>query len=417
MARRLTKDQFVAKARAVHGDCFDYSSVDYVNSHTKILIRCVSHGEFTQKPSNHLSGFGCLKCGHRMAGQYHKKDTDSFILDAQAVHGDAYNYSKTVYKGAREPLSVICRTHGIFEQLAYAHLRSSPREACLKCSYAGRGDRSLLSCDAFLQRADVIHQGRYDYSKVASGFNGANKAVSIVCREHGEWRQLPAAHLSGKGCQKCADVRLGDQFRKSTDDFVSDARRVHGDIYDYCDVEYNGAFKNVTIICAIDGSFEQSPTSHLAGIGCPRCSRRAQGAPRNLVRAVRGEFDDKKPSFVYVVTFTLPMLRFQLFKVGTGSGSRLKSTLSSIRRVGGIISDTCRRELSSTGEAIVFEQLAHQQIRQKQFAIPREFKFAGHSEIFTCMPDFDAIEQHEMLARFRGGERWAIKRAGKNNGR
>jgi hypothetical protein len=414
MTRRLTRDEFVTKAQDVHGNRYDYSTVDYVNSCTKIVIRCPSHGEFTQKPSNHLSGFGCLKCGHGMAGKYHKKNTDSFIVEAQAIHRDAYDYSKTVYQGARDKLVVICRTHGEFEQVAYVHLKANSGEACLQCSYGKRGERNHLSLDEFMQRAIEVHQVRYDYSQVASEFGGANKAVSIVCQEHGPFRQLPIGHLSGRGCRKCAIDRLAAQYRKSTDEYIADARKVHSDLYDYSKVDYKGASDNVTIICAIDGPFEQSPTSHLSGIGCPRCSRRAQGAPRNLVRAVRGEFDDARPSFVYVITFQLPGLALQLFKVGTGSGSRLGSTQSSIKRVGGTILDTCKLDLSNTGEAIVFEQLAHQQIRHTQFPVPRELKFAGHSEVFTRMPDLALIEQHELLVRFRHGERWAMKRLAKD---
>ncbi len=417
MSRQLTKHEFVAKARDVHGEIYDYSNADYVNSSTKVVIRCPNHGEFVQTPGNHLSGFGCLKCAHDRAGQYHKKNTNSFISEAQAVHGDAYDYSKTVYQGAREKLVVICPKHGEFEQVAFVHLRANPKEACRQCSYGGRGERHQLSLDEFLQKAATVHQQRYDYSRVASEFVGANKPVPIVCPEHGSFKQTPASHLRGSGCGKCATRRLAAQFGKSTAEFIADAREVHGDLYDYSKVDYKGAFDTVSITCAIDGPFDQSPSSHLAGIGCPRCSRRAQGAPRNLVRAVRGEFDDVKPSFVYVIAFQLPGIVQQLFKVGTGSGFRIGSTLSSIKRVGGITLDTCKLDLSSTGEAIVFEQLAHQQIRDSQFPVPRELKFVGHSEVFTRMPDLAAIEQHEILMRFRRGERWTMKRVAKGTWR
>lgn len=417
MTRRLTKHEFVAKAREVHGARYDYSTVDYVNNSTKIVIRCPNHGDFEQTPSNHLSGYGCLKCSHRKAGQYHKKNTNSFIGEAQAIHGDVYDYSKTVYRGAREKLVVICPKHGEFEQVAFAHLKSTPREACLQCSYGKRGERHRLNLTDFLQKAAEVHQGRYDYSQVASEFGGASKAVSIVCLVHGPFKQSPLGHLGGKGCGKCGTERMAAQLRKSTESFIADARKVHGDLYNYARVDYKGAFENVTIICASDGPFEQSPTSHISGIGCPRCARRAQGAPRNLVRAVRGEFDDAKPSFVYVITFQLPGVERQLFKVGAGSGFRLGSTLSSIKRVGGAILNTFRLDLSSTGEAIVFEQLAHQQIRETQFPVPRELKFAGHSEVFTRKPDLAVIEQHELLVRFRRGERWTIKRVAKGTWR
>jgi hypothetical protein len=194
---------------------------------------------------------------------------------------------------------------------------------------------------------------------------------------------------------------------------VTDARKIHGYRYDYSHANYRGAFENVIIICPIDGPFEQSPTSHLSGIGCPKCSRRAQGAPRNLKRALRGEFDDGKQSYVYVVTFRLPGIDSQLVKVGSGTGTRLNTTINSIKRVGGSGLEAYQLDFQSSGEAIVFEHLAHQQIRNQQFAVPPQFKFAGHSEVFTQVPDLSVIDQNETMLRFRAGQRWTIKRVAK----
>ena len=43
---KLTTEEFIAKAKAVHGDRYDYSKVKYVDSKTKICIICKEHGEF-----------------------------------------------------------------------------------------------------------------------------------------------------------------------------------------------------------------------------------------------------------------------------------------------------------------------------------------------------------------------------------
>lgn len=55
-------EEFIESAKAVHGDLFGYSKVDYKNCKDKIYITCKEHGEFLQQPSNHLSGMGCPKC-------------------------------------------------------------------------------------------------------------------------------------------------------------------------------------------------------------------------------------------------------------------------------------------------------------------------------------------------------------------
>lgn len=46
MGKKLTTEQFIEKARLVHGDKYDYSKVEYINSDTKVCIVCPIHGEF-----------------------------------------------------------------------------------------------------------------------------------------------------------------------------------------------------------------------------------------------------------------------------------------------------------------------------------------------------------------------------------
>ena len=58
----MTNDEFIEKARKVHGDKYDYSKVKYINSRSKVCIICPEHGEFWQTPAKHLSGHGCAFC-------------------------------------------------------------------------------------------------------------------------------------------------------------------------------------------------------------------------------------------------------------------------------------------------------------------------------------------------------------------
>lgn len=59
---KLTTEEFIEKAKAVHGDKYDYSKVHYRNTATKVCIICREHGEFWQTPNNHLFGAGCPAC-------------------------------------------------------------------------------------------------------------------------------------------------------------------------------------------------------------------------------------------------------------------------------------------------------------------------------------------------------------------
>jgi hypothetical protein len=58
-----SKEDFIVKARGVHGEKYDYSAVEYVNVSTKIKIICNSCGsKFIQSPNAHLVGKGCVTC-------------------------------------------------------------------------------------------------------------------------------------------------------------------------------------------------------------------------------------------------------------------------------------------------------------------------------------------------------------------
>lgn len=408
MSRKLTTADFVAKSLIVHGDRYDYSKVNYIDSKTKVTIVCKEHGKFTQTPANHMQGMGCLKCGLKNAGKYHKKDTDSFIAEAIDRHGTVYDYRNTVYKGARDKLTVICPKHGEFEQTAHVHLRSDPGSACLKCSYEKRAELSRMKVNEFISRAQRLHKDNYDYSLVAIDFIDASEKVTIVCLIHGKFNQSPINHLLGHGCPKCSRDRIAKVLTKSTEKFIEDCRVLHGEKYDYSLVDYKGAFEPVKIVCPIDGIFEQQPTTHLSGTGCPKCSRRNQGAPRNLTRALRGDFDDERESFVYIVSFDLPCSQQRLFKIGSGTGSRKKTVINDIKKIGGIDIAVEQIDFPSSGEAIVFEHLAHEQVKTFKFAVPSEYKFAGHSEVFTRCPDLSIVEQHPSLELFRLGERTVL---------
>ena len=405
MTKRLTTQDFIEKAKSIHGDRYDYSLSDYKTGHIKLKITCKEHGVFEQSPANHLQGAGCLLCGFKNAGQYHKKDTEKFIAEAKAIHGDRYDYSQTQYKGAREKLAIVCPKHGSFEQVAHVHLRGDIGAGCEKCSYEKRAENARMGFEAFVTRANALHNNFYDYSKAKFEFRDVTSAIDIVCPIHGNFKQTPNNHLRGQGCPVCGTKRGADILRKSTDDFINEAKAIHKDAYDYSLTDYQGAFSDVKIICPIDGIFLQSPTSHLAGTGCPKCSRRKQGAPRNLTRALRGEFDDAKKSFVYTIKFKLPHSDTQLYKVGSGTGKRLKSVIKDIQKVGGNEVSFEDYPLNSTGESIVFEFLAHAQIQDYRFVVPQEYKFAGYSEVFTKEPDLTLVNDEFVLNQFRLGKR------------
>lgn len=136
MARKTTQE-FVEQAQQVHGDKFDYSEVEYVNTHTPVRIRCNQCGlMFQQEPSSHLAGRGCPKCSKK---QTHKRvNQDMFLARAKEVHGAKYDYSKTDYQNMRSKVAIICLRHGVFYQRAQSHLLGS---GCPMCKYDAHMER------------------------------------------------------------------------------------------------------------------------------------------------------------------------------------------------------------------------------------------------------------------------------------
>lgn len=63
MSRRITTEEFIDKARRVHGDKYGYDKVEYVRNSDKVKMVCAKHGDFEQIPNHHLQGRGCPECG------------------------------------------------------------------------------------------------------------------------------------------------------------------------------------------------------------------------------------------------------------------------------------------------------------------------------------------------------------------
>lgn len=128
-----SKNSFIERSRAVHGDRYDYLNAVYVRSSDKVIITCAKHGDFEQTPSNHLMGSGCAKCGLEEAAAKNAQEArEGFIEKARAVHGDLYNYSKTVYVRSGDKVIVTCAKHGDFEQIPYNHLGGHGCPSCPK---------------------------------------------------------------------------------------------------------------------------------------------------------------------------------------------------------------------------------------------------------------------------------------------
>lgn len=189
-------EEFVKRARKVHGDKYDYSKVNYVNNRTKVIIICPEHGEFEQVPDSHLRGSGCPICRWKKAKESLRKSvgltTEKFIERAKKIHGDKYDYSKVKYENTDTKVCIICPKHGEFWQTPHHHLMG------IGCPYCGQ---KKYDTNEFIRRAKEVHGDKYDYSK--TNFICKKNKVIITCPIHGDFEQLPLNHLAGRGCPEC----------------------------------------------------------------------------------------------------------------------------------------------------------------------------------------------------------------------
>lgn len=130
-AQRLTKEEFITKAKVIHGHKYDYSLVDYINNHTKVKIICPIHGVFEQKPNGHLLGYGCKQCGIITAQNKQRKPITQFIEESNKIHYGKYDYSKVEYINRTTPVCIICPKHGEFWQQPNHHLHN---HGCPHCN-------------------------------------------------------------------------------------------------------------------------------------------------------------------------------------------------------------------------------------------------------------------------------------------
>jgi hypothetical protein len=186
--KKLTTQEFIQKAKNIHGDKFDYGKVEYIKSREKIIIICQNHGEFLQAPNDHLKGSGCYNCAKNK-----KSNTEDFKNKANKVHNGIYDYTNVVYSGWNNKIDIICHTHGIFQQTPNNHLNG---KGCHKC-----GGGKKLTKQEFIEKATKIHNDLYEYSLI--DYINTEIDIKIICKKHGVFNQRPYNHLLGKGCPIC----------------------------------------------------------------------------------------------------------------------------------------------------------------------------------------------------------------------
>jgi len=196
-----------------------------------------------------------------------KLTPQEFIAKANDKHSYKYNYSLTIYKSYKKHIVITCPIHGIFKQRPDHHLSG---HGCKFCAGKFRGCNRRLNKVSFINKAENIHGNKYNYNFVE--YTTAHSKIKIICNVHGVFEQTPNGHLNSKGCVACGVAKRTKTLCLTKEEFINRANIIHNNLYDYSLVVYLNSHTKVKIICKQHGEFEQTPTNHLNGQSCPKCS-------------------------------------------------------------------------------------------------------------------------------------------------
>jgi len=234
MPPKKTLETFIEQSRKKYGDLFDYSLSEYIGNNKLIILKCKNNHVFTTRPTIHLSKLskgGCVQCHYKnLPSILTKYNQETFIKAVSELHMNQYDYSKTMYKTLRTPITITCIIHGDFIQTPVNHLHH--KHGCNECGRIRTINAHLLSEEQIIKKLDKfrkIHNNRYEYGKI---FRENNVLwLEIICPKHGSHITRFFNHEKGHGCPSCIRVSSRVQiqwleYRSIRDGFIQHSNNI-----------------------------------------------------------------------------------------------------------------------------------------------------------------------------------------------
>lgn len=198
-----------------------------------------------------------------------KVTRDIFIERAEEIHGNSYGYDKVKYIKMDIKVALNCPTHGEFLQTPFSHLQG---HGCPKCGKERIIASLTKSQKQFIEESRIVHNNKYSYEKTE--YTTTRGKVTISCKTHGDFIQRASTHTRGAGCPKCKVDIQKQTHLKTTEEFIEDAIKIHGDKFIYDKTIYTKHSEKLLIKCKVHNEyFPQTASNHLRGCGCPRCAK------------------------------------------------------------------------------------------------------------------------------------------------
>ena len=193
----MTTEDFIEKAKKVHGDKYDYSQVKYINTSTKVCIICPKHGEFWQTPNSHLQGSGCPSCSN-----VKKRNAEETFVEMSKLHNNKYTYHDD-FQGIHKKIRITCPIHGDFYQLAKKHLKG---QGCPLCAKINRREYNKNNYKSFVKESKKRFGDIFSFPNIEQEYENSHSKITIVCNTCGNsFTKIACDHLTSPhgGCTKC----------------------------------------------------------------------------------------------------------------------------------------------------------------------------------------------------------------------
>lgn len=316
----VRRAHFIERAKALWGDSFDYSDLEYTNGKQPCYITCPKHGRFrVGMAQNHILKnpkfrTGCPYCGtdngvcdSRLASKRKAKREVEKALQAEErkrkinerkrmLEGHRLKSGKKKLEEVKQYLvdkgydlraaspQKICSLYGSLKATPYnekRHAEKVRKEAERKnVAKANIEKREVRMFDWYMSQAKAIHGDKYDYSKAYFSRNRKNSVTylymnNIICPIHGSFSQRADVHVKQQcGCPKCGNNTnaMSNEERKKM--WVKRCRKKFNNRFDYSRFEYvNNDTKGIVVCREHKHAFLIDPWTHLRGAGgCPYCS-------------------------------------------------------------------------------------------------------------------------------------------------
>ncbi len=306
MSKKKTKEQFIQEAKTIHGDKYDYSLVEYINSHTKTVFICKRHNEkFYQTPNDHLHcSNGCNKCKNEVKRNNFSKTKEHFIQESKEKFGDVYDFSKTKYINNNTKVYIYCKkcNQELFiipkDFLRRGHKCLVKKEEVVNKKEANRIKRQ----NSFLERLNKKYNNKFDTSEV---YYTTNKdKVTLTCKDCGyknKYRpDMLLATRTVRGCSECERLDKINRNKNTQEEFLKKAK--NNTKLDLSKGKYIGSDKPYLAICKKCGyNFFIKSNRIILGQGCPKCNgreRTTEEAVKILKYIYKDQYDFSRFNYI-----------------------------------------------------------------------------------------------------------------------